>query len=94
MTKLRSGLVKERNLTAQRLQPPSGRYLSEFCTNNLHCKHVNTNKVLLSHYQDEKSYQITFTKTPFQSAIIDFQLLKLLSNQQLLLIFDFLILAS
>ena len=51
MTKQRSGLVKERNLTPQRLQQQAGRYLSDFSTNNLHCKRVKTNKIMLSHYR-------------------------------------------
>ena len=51
MTKQRSGLVKERNLTPRKLQLQAGRYLSDFCTNNLHCKCVKTNEIMLSHYQ-------------------------------------------
>ena len=51
MTKQQSGLVKERNLTQQRLQLQPGRYLSDFCTNNLQCKLVKTNEIMLSHYR-------------------------------------------
>ena len=51
MTKQQSGLVKERNLTPQRLQLQAGRFLSDFYTNNLHCKRVKTNEIMLSHYR-------------------------------------------
>ena len=51
MTKQRSGLVKERNLAPQRLQLQPGRYLSDFCTDNLHCKRVKTNEIMFSHYR-------------------------------------------
>ena len=84
MTKQQSGLVKERNLTPQRLQLQAGRYLSDFSTNNLHCKHVKTNEIMLSHYRglviNAKSFQLLLS-------------LKLFSNQKSL-IFNSLILAS
>ena len=85
MTKQQSGLVKERNPTPQRLQLQAGRYLSDFCTNNLHCKRVKTNKIMLSHYRG----LVINARWNFQLLLS----LELFSNQQLL-IFNSLILVA